>query len=89
MTLARRFKERRLFLGLKQSTLAERSGVSLGSLHRFETSGLISLQSLLDLAFTLNCLDEFNTLLKNKPLHSIDDLEQADKKPQEGDCEKA
>ncbi len=38
-TLAARIKELRLARGWKQATLAQRSGVSLASLRRFEESG--------------------------------------------------
>jgi DNA-binding XRE family transcriptional regulator len=61
-TLATRVKELRLARGWKQATLAQRSGVSLASLRRFEESGRVSLQNLLDLAFALNRLDDFDTL---------------------------
>jgi hypothetical protein len=44
--------------------LAKRSGVSLGSLKRFETTGQISLESLLLLADVLNRLDDFDAVLK-------------------------
>lgn len=50
--------------GLSQVELAERSGVSLGSLKRFETKGLVSLEALLKLAFVLGRLSDFETLLK-------------------------
>ena len=54
--LRHKFKTRRKQLGYTQIELAERSGVSLGSLKRFETIGQISLESLLKLAFVLECL---------------------------------
>jgi len=82
--LAERFRERRLFMGWKQSTLAERSGVSLASLRRFEKYGLISLQSLLKLAMVLECLDEFSHLLETPSIKSIEELEKADKSPKRG-----
>ncbi len=47
-----------------QAALADRSGVSLGSLKRFETQGEISLISLLKLAHTLGRLEEFNDLFQ-------------------------
>ncbi len=68
--LAARAKERRLALNISQQELAERSGVSLGSIKRFESSGLISLSSLLEISLVLGCLGDFDTLFttKDEPL---------------------
>jgi len=55
-----KFKERRKSIGYTQTECATRSGVSLGSLKRFESSGQISLDSLLKLAFVLECLGDFD-----------------------------
>lgn len=60
--IAGRFKARRLAMNLTQEELAVRSGVTLGSLKRFERRGLIALDSLLNLALVLNCLDDFGKL---------------------------
>jgi len=57
-----KFKERRKSLGYTQNELATRSGVSLGSLKRFEGSGQISLESLLKLALVLECLGDFSAV---------------------------
>ena len=57
--LKNRFKNRRLSIGYSQQALSERSGVSLGSVKRFETSGEISLVSLLRIAAILDCLNDF------------------------------
>ena len=71
-----KFKERRKSLGYTQPELATRSGVSLGSLKRFEGSGQISLESLLKLALVLECLEDFEKVCKPKELipKSIEDL---------------
>lgn len=62
-------------LGFSQADLAEKSGVSLGSLKRFETTGKISLESLLKLAYTLNALDEFEQVFPESEIpKSLDDL---------------
>ena len=58
--LASRFKARRLALNLTQQGLAQRSGVSWGSLKRFERTGLVALDSLLRLALVLDCLADFD-----------------------------
>lgn len=60
--IAARAKERRLALNISQMELAERSGVSLGSIKRFENSGLVSLSSLLEIALVLSSLGDFNGL---------------------------
>ncbi len=57
-----RFKRRRLAMNLSQSGLAQRSGVALGSLKRFEQTGLIAFDSLLNIALVLNCLVDFDTV---------------------------
>ena len=36
--------------------------ISLGSIKRFESSGEISLKSLLKISLTLECLDDFSTI---------------------------
>ena len=80
-TLAARAKSLRLAKGWKQITLAQRSGISLASLRRFEESGRISLESLLALAFALNRLDDFNLLLKPSRAASLAELEAAEQRP--------
>jgi transcriptional regulator with XRE-family HTH domain len=74
--IAAQAKARRLSLRLTQEGLAQRSGVSLGSLKRFERTGHIALVSLLQLAVPLNALTEFERLfpaLATAP-QSIEDL---------------
>ncbi|MDQ7060095.1 MAG: XRE family transcriptional regulator [Sulfurimonas sp.] len=68
LQLKNKFKQRRLFLKFTQAGLSVRSGVSLGSLKRFESSGQISL--------VLECLDDFTLLActKTQTITSIDDL---------------
>jgi len=74
--LKTKFRERRKSLGYTQNELATRSGVSLGSLKRFERSGQISLESLLKLALVLECLGDFGVVCKRKETmpKSIGDL---------------
>jgi transcriptional regulator with XRE-family HTH domain len=55
-----RFRGRRLAMNLSQEGLAKRSGVSFGSLKRFERTGLIAFDSLLKLALVLDCLGDFD-----------------------------
>lgn len=60
--IAAKAKERRLACNISQRELAERSGVSLGSIKRFESSGLVSLSSLLEIALVLGSLGDFDCL---------------------------
>ena len=75
-TLKTKFRQRRKALGYTQLELSSRSGVSLGSLKRFENSGQISLESLLKLAFVLECLGDFDGVCKERDEmpKSIEDL---------------
>jgi transcriptional regulator with XRE-family HTH domain len=60
--IAARAKARRKQLGMSQQTLANKSGVSFGSIQRFEQYGLVALESLLKIAFALDCMGEFGNL---------------------------
>ena len=74
--IAGRFKARRLAMNLTQSELAARSGVTFSSLKRFEREGLIALDSLLNLALVLNCLDDFDKLAaENTPISAAQSLD--------------
>ncbi len=80
-SLAARVKELRLARGWKQATLAQRSGVTLASLRRFEESGRVSLENLLELAFALNRLDDFEALFQAPRASSLAELEAGEKRP--------
>ena len=59
---------------ISQFRLSEKSGVSLGSVKRFESSGEISLTSLIKIAITLNCEDEMTKLFSDVPFRSIQEV---------------
>lgn len=59
---------------ITQKQLAAKSGVSLGSLKRFEQSGEISLQSLTKIAIALDVENEFEDLFNNVPFASIEEV---------------
>ena len=59
---------------ITQKQLAARSGVSLGSLKRFEQSGEISLQSLTKIAIALDVENELEDLFNNVPFASIEEV---------------
>ena len=59
---------------ITQKQLAARSGVSLGSLKRFEQIGEISLQSLTKIAIALDVENELEGLFDNVPFASIEEV---------------
>lgn len=59
---------------ITQKKLAARSGVSLGSLKRFEQRGEISLQSLTKIAIALDVENELEDLFNNVPFASIEEV---------------
>lgn len=73
--LAVRHKQLRKQLKLTQADLAQRSGVSLGSIKRFERTGKVSLDNLLKTSRILGRLNEFESLLLvNEDLAEIEKL---------------
>lgn len=72
--LVQREKAARKAKKLTQKQLAERTGVSYGSIRRFEQTGEISLLSLVKIANALDCLEDFNELFKKTPVTNIRDL---------------
>ena len=59
---------------ITQKQLAARSGVSLGSLKRFDQIGEISLQSLTKIAIALDVENELEGLFDNVPFASIEEI---------------
>ena len=74
--LVENVRERRLQMELTQEGLAERSGVPLSTLRKFEQKGNISLESFLKLLSVIGGLEEvINALKPNIPnFKSIDDV---------------
>lgn len=73
--LANRHKSIRKMLKLSQVEMSERSGVSLGSLKRFENTGKISLESLLKLAHLTGYLKDFESVFQpGKDINEIKKL---------------
>ena len=59
---------------ISQEKLASISGVSYGSIKRFETSGQISLISLTKIAMALDIADELRNLFKKVPYKDIQEV---------------
>lgn len=72
--IAKRMAQLRKRRKISQKELAVRSGVSLGSLKRFEQSGEISLQSLTKLAIALEVEGELEDLFSEVPFASIEEV---------------
>jgi transcriptional regulator with XRE-family HTH domain len=60
--------------GYSQKELAERSGVSHGSIKRFEQTGQIAFLSLLKLCHVLDRLSDFEPILHPKPAKDLNQL---------------
>lgn len=74
MLLANRIIDIRKRRKITQKELSSKSGVSLGSLKRFEQTGEISLLSFSKLAIALNIDDALETLFEDIPFLSIEEV---------------
>lgn len=75
--MAKKAQKKRLKLNMSQKTLSEKSGVSYGTLKKFEQKGQISLESLLKIALALGEMDKFEHLFaktQDKLPTSLDEL---------------
>ena len=71
--IAEKAKAARKYMKLTQQQLSAQSGVSLGSLKKFERTGEISLSSLLKIALVLDSLKEFERLFDKPEYTSIEE----------------
>lgn len=67
-------KARRLELDLTQEGLATRAGIKFATYRRFEQTGEISLRGLLQIAFALDALADFNTLFAQRQYQSLSEV---------------
>ena len=84
--LAEYARAKRLEMGLTQEGLANRSGVSLPTLRKFEQKGVISLESYLKLQMVLGQLENIVEAVKPQQTQfsSIDEVLAEPKKPKKG-----
>lgn len=75
--IAERIRAIRKRRKISQKKLGEKSGVSLGSVKRFEQSGEISLLSLTKIAIALEIDDEMKNLFTDVPFQSIEEIKNA------------
>lgn len=73
-SFADKIKEHRKKLKISQEVLAQKSGVSLGSIKRFETKYEISLQSFIKIAIALDLDNNLENLFTQKTYTSIDEV---------------
>lgn len=71
--LVARYKKRLKELRMTRMELSRRSGVSYGSLRRFEATGEISLSSLIKVCKAMGCMEDFNHIFKNKIVRDLKD----------------
>ena len=72
--LAQRVQNIRKRRSISQEKLASMSGVSYGSIKRFETSGQISLISLTKIAMALDIADDIRNLFTTVPYKDIQEV---------------
>ena len=72
--IAERIREVRRRRKISQKKMSELSGVSLGSVKRFEQSGEISFLSLIKIAAALNLNEELEHLFEDVPPLSIEEI---------------
>ena len=73
-SFADKIKEHRKKLKISQEVLAQKSGVSLGSIKRFETKYEISLHSFIKIAIALDLDNDFENLFTQKTYNSINEV---------------
>lgn len=79
MALAKRLRGIRKRRSISQEKMSRISGVSLGTVKRFENSGKISLLSLTKLAAALGCIEEIRSLFAAVPYLDIKEVINEDK----------
>ena len=72
--LALRVRKIRKRRKISQQKLADLSGVSYGSIKRFETSGQISLLALTKIAMALDIADELRNIFSQVPYRNIQEV---------------
>lgn len=72
--LALRVRKIRKRRKISQQKLADLSGVSYGSIKRFETSGQISLLALTKIAMALDMADELRNIFSQVPYRNIQEV---------------
>lgn len=72
--LVEKIKQHRKKLKISQAQLASKSGVSLGSIKRFESKYEISLNSFIKILIALNLEQDLENLFTQKKYNTIDEV---------------
>ena len=79
--IAERVRKRRLEANLTQAGMAKRADIKLPTYRKFEKTGIISLRGLLQIAWSLHMLDDFETLFSRREYQSIREVIDDKNKP--------
>ena len=74
LALAKRVRNIRKRRGISQEELSKKSGVSYGSVKRFENTGMISLLSLTKIAMELDCVDDIKDMFTKAVYRNIQEV---------------
>ena len=79
--IARRVQDARIHAGLRQTDLAGKAGVALGTLRRFERTGEAGLETAVKVAIALDKEREFLSLFPPSDPRSLDEVLRSTPKP--------
>lgn len=74
LAVADRAKQRRTAMRLTQAELAQKAGLSLSTYRRFEQQGKIAFSDLLQVAFALDCMSDFDALFASQSWVTMDEM---------------
>lgn len=74
MAIAGDFRKRRIEKNLTRAMVAEKAGVPLGNISRFEQKGLISLKNLISLAIALGYTSEIKNIFSQQKYSTMEEL---------------
>ncbi|HBN46653.1 MAG TPA: XRE family transcriptional regulator [Prevotella sp.] len=76
MEIAHDFRRRRIEKNLTREQVADKSGVAVSNITRFEQKGLISLKNLIGIAMTLEYTSEIKNIFSQPKYSTMEELRQ-------------
>lgn len=76
MKMANDFRARRIEKNLTREQVAEKSGIAVSNIVRFEQKGLISLKNLIGIAMALEYTSEIKTIFEQPKYSTMEELSQ-------------